>query len=175
MVSLLFLGFGRYNITLLNLSDEMFVGVFNVLEGSDGEIDMIHMLAEQEALRPDEGTSPALNIRDNPKATARESVRLTTRSEPEPNSPATQVPNATPTSEPLAEETGPQSEPVIVSYSRLRAIVDASNLPQGVDPLNREQFLSDEEFIAVFAIDKEAFRRLPAWKRTSLKKQYELF
>lgn len=170
-----FHGFGRCNFTLLNLSAEMFVGVLNVLEGSDGEIDMIHTLTETEALLPDEETSPAFNGGDNPKSTARKSVPSVTRSEPESNSPATQVPHAIHPIQPLPEGTYSRSEPVIFLYSDLRGIVDASNLPQGVDPLNREQSLSDDEFAAVFAMGKEAFHRLPAWKRTSLKKQFGLF
>lgn len=138
----------------------MYIGVLNVLEGSDGEIDLMHALTKPESLLSDEGTSPASNTGDSPKGTARESVPLA---------------HATHPTQPLEDETGSRSEPVIVSYSRLRGIVDASNLPQGVDPLNREQSLSDEEFVAVFAMEKEAFHRLPAWKRTSLKKQYGLF
>jgi hypothetical protein len=149
-----------------------FVGVLNVLEGSDGEIDMIHTLAEPVALLPDEKTSPAFNGGDSPKSTARKSVPSVACSEPESNSPATQVPHPI---QPLPEGTCSRSEPVIFLYSDLRGIVDASNLPQGVDPLNREQSLSDEEFAAVFGMEKEAFHRLPAWKRTRLKKQFGLF
>jgi hypothetical protein len=144
----------------------MFVGVLNVLEGSDGEIDMIRGIAEQEACLPDEGTSLALNTVDYLKATARDSVPLATRSEPESNSPAPQVPSASPPTQPLTEETG---------YSDLRGIVDASNFPQGADALNRELSLSDEEFVSMFGMEKEAFHRLSAWKRTSLKKQHGLF
>jgi hypothetical protein len=92
--------------------------VLNVLEGSDGEIDIKRRLTEQEILLPCNGESPA-------------------------------------------SATG----------------AGASNFPQGVDvdPLNREQSLSEEEFVAVFGMDKTSFQRLPVWKRTSLKKEHGLF
>lgn len=90
--------------------------MLNVLEGSDGEIDIKRRLTEQEILLPCYRESPA-------------------------------------------SATG----------------AGASNFLQGVDPLNREQSLSEEEFVAVFGMDKTSFQRLPAWKRTSLKKEHGLF
>mmetsp|Transcript_11783 Transcript_11783/g.23490 ORF Transcript_11783/g.23490 Transcript_11783/m.23490 type:complete len:219 (+) Transcript_11783:202-858(+) len=49
-------------------------------------------------------------------------------------------------------------------------ITDPVSLPHGVDPLHREQALSDSDFINVFGMDKASFNALPAWKRTSKKK-----
>mmetsp|Transcript_9222 Transcript_9222/g.10698 ORF Transcript_9222/g.10698 Transcript_9222/m.10698 type:complete len:203 (+) Transcript_9222:88-696(+) len=68
-------------------------------------------------------------------------------------------------------------EPMVpcVPYSDLKKVNDAAQLPQGVDPLNKEASLSDEEFIDVFGMDKQTFYNLPMWKRTSQKKSKLLF
>ena len=49
------------------------------------------------------------------------------------------------------------------------------SLPQGVDPLHKEQALSDSEFFNVFGMDKIDFYALPAWKRTNKKKEKGFF
>lgn len=63
----------------------------------------------------------------------------------------------------------------IVPYDELKNVSDISNLPPGVDPLNREASLSDEEFCEVFEMEKQAFYNLPSWKRTAHKKAKSLF
>lgn len=60
-------------------------------------------------------------------------------------------------------------------YSVLKDISDLTDLPPGVDPANREQFLLDDEFAEVFGIEKKVFLALPAWKRKNLKKEKGLF
>ena len=90
--------------------------MLNVLEGSDGEIDIKRRQTEQETLLSGHGES-------------------------------------------FASTTG----------------AGASDFPQSVNPSNKEQSLSEEEFVAVFGMDKASFQKLPSWKRTNLKKEHGLF
>jgi len=63
-----------------------------------------------------------------------------------------------------------------ISYSKLKSISDPSQYGTLLlDPSKKELALSDEEFMEVFHIDKEAFGKLPGWKRTNLKKGALLF
>lgn len=48
-------------------------------------------------------------------------------------------------------------------------------LPDGVNPLKLEFYLSDEEFKELLQTTKEDFANLPAWKQTNLKKKARLF
>lgn len=48
-------------------------------------------------------------------------------------------------------------------------------LPDGVDPLKLEFYLSDEEFQELLQTSKEEFANLPTWKQTNLKKKARLF
>jgi len=45
----------------------------------------------------------------------------------------------------------------------------------GVEPAERETYLSPEDFQEVFKMDKESFAKLPKWKRDNLKKRALLF
>ena len=47
--------------------------------------------------------------------------------------------------------------------------------PDGVDPSRREDFLSDEDFWAVFGMTREEFQRLPQWKKMQKKRKASLF
>ena len=47
--------------------------------------------------------------------------------------------------------------------------------PEGVDPSRREDFLSDEDFSAVFGMTREEFQRLPQWKKMQKKRKASLF
>ncbi|NXO63622.1 VILI protein, partial [Phainopepla nitens] len=51
----------------------------------------------------------------------------------------------------------------------------AEDLPQGVDPSRKEDHLSDEDFQAVFGMNRSAFSHLPLWKQQKLKKDNGLF
>lgn len=51
----------------------------------------------------------------------------------------------------------------------------AEDLPQGVDPSRKEDHLSDEDFQAVFGMNRSAFSSLPLWKQQKLKKDKGLF
>ena len=47
-------------------------------------------------------------------------------------------------------------------------------LPDDIDLLKKETYLSDEEFLKVFEMDKDTFQKLPKWKQTAKKKQLKL-
>ncbi len=48
-------------------------------------------------------------------------------------------------------------------------------LTSQIDYTKREQYLLDEEFIAVFNMSVIEFKKLPRWKQMSLKQEYDLF
>ncbi|XP_041669918.1 villin-1 isoform X2 [Cheilinus undulatus] len=50
-----------------------------------------------------------------------------------------------------------------------------SELPQGVDPSQKEDFLSDEDFQNLLGTTRSDFLRLPKWRQTDLKKKAGLF
>ncbi|XP_053268034.1 villin-1 isoform X1 [Pleuronectes platessa] len=51
----------------------------------------------------------------------------------------------------------------------------ASELPQGVDPSQREDYLSDVDFENLLGTNRSDFRRLPKWRQSDLKKKSGLF
>lgn len=50
-----------------------------------------------------------------------------------------------------------------------------TQLPEGVDPTQIEQYLGNEEFMRTFKVNKEGFKKLPRWKQIELKKGVGLF
>ena len=48
-------------------------------------------------------------------------------------------------------------------------------LPDGVNPLKLENYLSDEEFEELLQTTKGDFAQLPTWKQSNLKKKARLF
>uniref|UniRef100_A0AAY5F1T8 HP domain-containing protein n=1 Tax=Electrophorus electricus TaxID=8005 RepID=A0AAY5F1T8_ELEEL len=48
-------------------------------------------------------------------------------------------------------------------------------LPQGVDPLRLEVYLSDEDFEKALEMKREEYETLPGWKQVNLKKAKGLF
>jgi len=48
-------------------------------------------------------------------------------------------------------------------------------LPEGVDPLKLESYLSEQDFSAVFDISKQEFYTHPVWKQQEMKKRVYLF
>uniref|UniRef100_A0A8C5LU75 Advillin n=1 Tax=Leptobrachium leishanense TaxID=445787 RepID=A0A8C5LU75_9ANUR len=48
-------------------------------------------------------------------------------------------------------------------------------LPEGVDPAKRENYLSDRDFVSVFGITRGEFCALPSWKQLNMKKQLGFF
>ncbi|KAM3916275.1 villin-1 isoform 1-T3 [Leptodactylus fuscus] len=51
----------------------------------------------------------------------------------------------------------------------------AEELPTGVDPCRKEEYLSAEEFTDIFGMSRAEFQALPEWKRQNLKKTNGLF
>ncbi|XP_029990695.1 advillin isoform X1 [Sphaeramia orbicularis] len=51
----------------------------------------------------------------------------------------------------------------------------ATDLPEGVDPKQKEKHLSDSDFSSVFGISKDDFVTLPQWKQLKLKKEKGMF
>ncbi|KAM3622019.1 uncharacterized protein V6R79_019250 [Siganus canaliculatus] len=51
----------------------------------------------------------------------------------------------------------------------------ASELPEGVDPTEKEKHLADSDFSDVFGISKDDFASLPRWKQLNLKKEKGMF
>ncbi|KAL8163931.1 UNVERIFIED_CONTAM: hypothetical protein K2H54_041352 [Gekko kuhli] len=48
-------------------------------------------------------------------------------------------------------------------------------LPEDVDPAKKENFLSEEDFVRVFGMNRDDFAALPTWKQLNLKKERGLF
>jgi len=59
------------------------------------------------------------------------------------------------------------------TYEELKVAKD--KLPPGVNPNNREQYLSDASFLTVFGCTKKTFDNYPGWKRVEKKKAAGLF
>ncbi|TMW86009.1 hypothetical protein EJD97_022082 [Solanum chilense] len=76
-------------------------------------------------------------------------------------------------SEPEQEEGGNESGQAIFSYEQLKAKSD--NPVTGIDFKRREAYLSDEEFMSVLGMKKEAFYKLPKWKQDMHKRKTDLF
>ncbi|KAG7477407.1 hypothetical protein MATL_G00069360 [Megalops atlanticus] len=51
----------------------------------------------------------------------------------------------------------------------------AHELPKGVDPAQREKYLSDMDFFDLFGVSKDHFASLPQWKQLNMKKSKGLF
>uniref|UniRef100_A0A3Q3CMH8 HP domain-containing protein n=2 Tax=Haplochromini TaxID=319058 RepID=A0A3Q3CMH8_HAPBU len=55
------------------------------------------------------------------------------------------------------------------------AQLQARPLPEGVDPLCLELYLSDQDFEKALEVKREEYERLPGWKQVNLKKAKGLF
>ena len=66
------------------------------------------------------------------------------------------------------------TEPDAAGFFSLEQLQTAP-FPAGVDKANRETFLDDATFAALFSMDKASFAALPGWKRTAAKKKHKLF
>jgi hypothetical protein len=62
--------------------------------------------------------------------------------------------------------------PVPGSFT-LEQLVDTH--PASVDPTQKEEYLDNATFTAVFKMDRAAFRAMPKWKRDAAKKAAGLF
>lgn len=54
-------------------------------------------------------------------------------------------------------------------------VKNPDQLPECVDPANKELYLNDEEFLRIFSMAYEEFEGLPKWKKLDLKKKVGLF
>jgi Villin headpiece domain len=59
-----------------------------------------------------------------------------------------------------------------IPYAQLRS---PGPYPQGVSLINREMYLSDEDFVNVFRMSKDEFSALPKWRQTRHRKVLRLF
>jgi len=142
----------------------MFIGVLNVLEGSDGEIDIKREFIVEE-------TSGKASVAQPEWAAAETQAEADIHDDA-----ATSMLEETESDKADDADSAENISGVVtVSYETLKGISNTSDLPKGVDPLNREQALSDDEFVNVFGIDKASFQSLPGWKRTKFKKDHGLF
>ncbi|KAM3338414.1 villin-2 isoform X1 [Capsicum galapagoense] len=71
------------------------------------------------------------------------------------------------------DEGGNESGQAIFSYEQLKA--KSVNPVTGIDFKRREAYLSDEEFLSVLGMQKEAFYKLPKWKQDMHKRKVDLF
>uniref|UniRef100_A0A8C5HXF9 Advillin-like n=1 Tax=Gouania willdenowi TaxID=441366 RepID=A0A8C5HXF9_GOUWI len=53
--------------------------------------------------------------------------------------------------------------------------MNASELPEGVDPSQKEKHLSDSDFSSVFGMTKDDYASLPQWRQLQLKKERGMF
>ncbi|XP_032365171.1 advillin-like [Etheostoma spectabile] len=51
----------------------------------------------------------------------------------------------------------------------------ANELPEGVDPTQKEKHLSDSDFNNIFGFTKDDFARMPQWKQLKIKKEKGMF
>jgi len=182
-------------------------GVFNVLEGSDCEIDVRPNMTEEEIELPlihddklnhgnnsasvtmqsfkaeanskhtKSSNSDRLNEKNNAAPTTiqaskvEKNARLTKPSKSDMSTETREIVIDEPE---ISSESQPQ-DPAYVNYSIIKGVSNPADLPKGVDPLNKEQSLTREEFEEVFGLSKTEFTALPEWKRKSLKKAKQLF
>jgi len=70
---------------------------------------------------------------------------------------------------------GEKSFSQIAKYPYEELIKAIEELPEGVDPTQREVYLSAEDFQAHFSCTYEEFMGKPQWKQQQLKKSKQLF
>jgi len=89
---------------------------------------------------------------------------------------------AAPTAEPSSSAASPSGPPAS-GYATpdgehtypYEVLKDRSRRPACVDPTMKEQYLCDDEFQALFKMDREAFNKLVEWKKKALKTPLLLF
>lgn len=54
-------------------------------------------------------------------------------------------------------------------------LLEGTKWPDGVNPAKREEYLSEQDFWAIFKMDREKFMKLSEFMRVRLKKQHKLF
>ena len=89
-----------------------------------------------------------------------------------PVAPAAPAPPAAPVAP--AAPAAASSAPTMATFS-LAELKAPGPYPAGVDAHERENYLSDADFRAVFGVDKAAFGAQAKWKRDAAKKKADLF
>jgi Villin headpiece domain len=69
---------------------------------------------------------------------------------------------------------------VLIAALLMQDVIELAQLRQmkgsdGIDPANKEDYLSPEVFMELFKMDLDAFKALPLWRRQNKKKEMELF
>ncbi|XP_061082475.1 villin-1 isoform X1 [Conger conger] len=81
-----------------------------------------------------------------------------------------------PTREPVAlmrEPRGPSALPTFPAHKLVNQL--AEDLPEGVDPTRKEEYLSGEDFALVLGVSRLDYYAMPDWKQKQLKKEKGLF
>ncbi|XP_068576392.1 advillin [Cebidichthys violaceus] len=74
------------------------------------------------------------------------------------------------------EQDGVKSEKSFQSFPLDDLVNKLSNeLPEGVDPTQKEKYLSDSDFNHIFGITKDDFASMPQWKQLNMKKEKGMF
>lgn len=81
---------------------------------------------------------------------------------------------APPAAPAAAATANPPKPPVVVSGTYSYDDLKNNRIP-GIDPAHKEKYLSDEEFLKVFKVNKTQFNAFPAWKEQAEKKKVGLF
>ncbi|XP_029287631.1 advillin isoform X2 [Cottoperca gobio] len=69
-----------------------------------------------------------------------------------------------------------ESEKIVQSFPSDDLIYKlTSELPEGVDPTQKEKYLSDSDFNNIFGITKDDFASMPRWKQLKIKKDKGMF
>lgn len=94
--------------------------------------------------------------------------------------------------EELKKELGEEAKPTVVTEQETKEVPEEqrtfesfppdalvnkqpNELPDGVNPSQKEKHLSEPDFSSIFGISKEDFGHLPKWKQLNLKKEKGLF
>ena len=152
--------------------------VLNALPGCTLETDLAGTLSATTStprmiaplFAPSRSSSSVLSAHEKANIMKSFSFSPKRRSEP---SPPQQEDSAVPDDDAPAPSSSPptdDSSTVIFSLETLKTM-----LPQGVDNAKKEQYLSDEDFLKAFDVDRAAFSKLPGWKQQASKKKAGLF
>ncbi|KAG8007915.1 Advillin [Nibea albiflora] len=84
--------------------------------------------------------------------------------------------DATPVSVPTEQTAVPEAEKTFEPFPPDSLVNKlATELPEGVDPTQKEKHLSDSDFSVVFGITKDDYASLPQWRQLNLKKEKGMF
>lgn len=134
-------------------------GVFNVLEGCDGEIPEIWKGMKESDIGCASSKMDVNNIHQNTSTTSISAVADIEKSNVKSAVESAVIPSL--------------SSSKFIPYSILKTIQDTSSL--GIDSTRKEMALSDDEFHQIMNVTKEDFLKLPEWRRKKMKQDVGLF